>query len=217
MIKHWLAGWLASIVAMLSFGLVQAADAPLVEGQDYQLLSPVQPTDRPDKIVVTEFFSYQCSHCYLFYPEVTPWAAKLPKDVVFERVPVSLGRQAWQPIAQAFYALQSLGKDAMLDKAIFEAIHLQHAGLTDEASITRFVETQGIKAADFTAAYHSFSVESGVKRADQMMKAYKVQGTPTLVVNGKYIVLAEGTHNYQEFLARASRVIAKVRAERGGR
>ncbi len=214
MIKHWLAG----VVAMLSLSLTaHAADVPAVEGQDYRVLSPAQPTTRPDKIVVTEFFSYQCSHCYLFHPEVTPWAAKLPKDVVFERVPVSFGRPSWQPIAQAFYALQSLGKDGVLDKAIFEAIHVQHAGLADEASITRFMATQGITPAVFSAAYHSFSVESNARRAEQITKAYKVQGTPALVVNGKYTVLAEGTRGYGELLARTSRVIAKARAERGGK
>jgi len=208
--------WLTAVVALVGLSLTaQAADVQVVEGRDYQVLNPAQTTDRPDKIVVTEFFSYQCSHCYLFYPEVTPWAAKLPKDVVFERVPVTLGRQSWQPIAQAFYALQALGKDGQFDKAIFEAIHLQHESLTDEADITRFLAKQGVNAADFSAAYHSFSVESGAKRADQMMKAYRVQGTPTVVVNGKYIVLAEGTSGYPEFLARASRVIAMARAERG--
>ena len=217
MIKNWLTA-LATTVAMLWLNFpVKAAEPPLVVGQDYQVLSPAQPTAAPGKIVVTEFFSYQCSHCFLFYPEVTPWAAKLPKDVMFERVPVSLGHKSWQPIAQAFYALKALGKDGQFDKAIFEAIHLQHVALADEAGITKFIAGQGVKPADFSAAYHSFSVDAEVRRAEQMMQAYRVQGTPTLVVDGKYVVMSEGTHGYGEFLARATRLIAKARAERGAR
>jgi thiol:disulfide interchange protein DsbA len=199
---------------MLACGsAVWAADAPM-EGADYQLLSPAQPTSNPNKIVVTEFFSYECSHCFMFYPVVTAWANKLPKDVVFERVPVSLGRASWQPISQAFYALQALDKLDQLDRLIFNAIHVQNIKLFDEASITAFVAKQGVNAADFTAAYNSFSAKSSVLRAEQMMKSHRVQGTPALVVDGKYIVMNEGTKNYEEWLARTDKLIAKARAER---
>jgi thiol:disulfide interchange protein DsbA len=199
---------------MLACGsAVWAADAPM-EGADYQLLSPAQPTSNPNKIVVTEFFSYECSHCFMFYPVVTAWANKLPKDVVFERVPVSLGRASWQPISQTFYALQALDKLDQLDRLIFNAIHVQNIKLFDEASITAFVAKQGVNAADFTAAYNSFSAKSSVLRAEQMMKSHRVQGTPALVVDGKYIVMNEGTKNYEEWLARTDKLIAKARAER---
>jgi protein dithiol oxidoreductase (disulfide-forming) len=213
MIKRWW-GWVACV--LLGVSANSWATAP-VEGTDYQLLSPTQPTSNPGKVVVTEFFSYQCSHCFAFYPSVTAWAAKLPKDVVFERVPVSLGRTAWQPIAQAFYALQAMGKDGEFDKAIFNAIHLQNTRLVDEDGITAFLGKLGVKADDFKAAYHSFSVESDVKRAEQMMKSYKVQGTPTMVVNGKYVILSDGTKDYDDLLARTDKLVAKALAERGGR
>lgn len=192
---------------------VWAADAPS-EGTDYKLLSPAQPTSNPGKIVVTEFFSYQCSHCFMFSPLVTAWAKKLPKDVVFERVPVSLGHAAWQPISQAFYALEALGKLEQLDQLIFNTIHVQKTPLLDEASITAFVARQGINAADFTAAYNSFGVKSNTVRAEQLMKSHRVQGTPALVVDGKYMVLNDGTKNYEEWLTRTDRIIAKARAEK---
>lgn len=215
MFKRWLS-WVAC--ALLAAGSsVWAADNLPAEGQDYTLINPAQPTSNPGKIVVTEFFSYQCPHCFAFLPSVTAWAAKLPKDVVFERVPVSLGHQVWQPIAQAFYALQALGKGDQFDKAIFNGIHMQNARLVDEQSIADFLSKLGVKPDDFKAAYHSFSVESNTKRAEQMMKTHKVQGTPTLVVNGKYVVLSEGTKNFDDLLARTDKVIAMARADRGGK
>jgi protein dithiol oxidoreductase (disulfide-forming) len=199
---------------MLACGTSAWAADTVIEGTDYQLLSPAQSTINPGKIVVTEFFSYECSHCFMFYPVVTAWANKLPKDVVFDRVPVSLGRAAWQPISQAFYALQAIDKLDQLDRAIFNAIHVQNVKLFDEASITAFVAKQGVNAADFTAAYNSFSAKSNVLRAEQSMKAYRVQGTPALVVDGKYVVLNEGTKNYEEWLARTDKIIAKARADK---
>ena len=35
-----------------------------VEGKEYQLLNPPQPTHSGNKIEVLEFFFYGCSHCY---------------------------------------------------------------------------------------------------------------------------------------------------------
>lgn len=203
---------LAVLLCMVGF-IARAADAP-VEGVDYQALTPAQPTSNPGKIVVTEFFSYQCSHCYAFYPVVTSWAAKLPKDVDFERVPVTLGRASWAPIAQAFYAFQALGKLEQVDKQIFSAIFVQNNPLADEASITSFAAKQGIDPAAFTTAYNSFGVKSSAARADQLMRSHRVQGTPTLVVDGKYVMLNEGIKNYEDLLARTDRVIAKARAEK---
>jgi thiol:disulfide interchange protein DsbA len=192
--------WFAVVLSCCGLS-AWAADAP-VEGQDYQLLSPAQPTSNPGKIVVSEFFSFQCSHCYAFYPVVKAWAAKLPQDVVFERVPVSLGRSSWVPVSQAFYALQAMGKLDQMDRLIFAGIHVQNIRLLDEASVTNFVAKQGVNAAEFTAAYNSFGVKSSTVRADQMMKSHRVQGTPTMVVDGKYVVMGEGTRSYDELLAR---------------
>jgi len=210
--RHRLFGLFAWL--MLACGSSAWAADALVEGRDYQLLSPAQPTSNPAKIVVTEFFSYQCPHCFVFYADVTPWAAKLPKDVVFERVPVSLGRAAWQPVSQLFYALQAMDKLDSLDHAIFNAIHVQNVKLFDDQSVAAFIAQQGVNPADFAAAYNSFSAKSSVLRAEQMMKAYRVQGTPALVVDGKYVVLNEGTKNYAEWLARTDQLIAKARAEK---
>ena len=212
LVRRLLIVWLMGSVLSAMAATPSASLA--VDGTDYKLLTPVQPTVDPKKIVVTEFFSYQCSHCYVFYPVVTSWAAKLPKDVLFERVPISLGRTAWQPVAQAFYALQVMNKVDQLDSLIFSAIHTQKTLMYDEQSVTKFVSQHGVNAAEFTTAYNSFGVKSSMLAAEQKMKSYKVQGTPTLVVDGKYIVNGEGTKGYEELLQRADRVIALARAER---
>ncbi len=205
------------LVLIMGSGMSVMAATPAasvaVEGADYKLLTPAQPTIDPKKIVVTEFFSYQCSHCYVFYPLVSSWAAKLPKDVLFERVPVSLGRAAWQPVAQAFYALQSMNKLEQMESLLYSAIHTQKTLMYDEASVTKFVSQHGVNAAEFTAAYNSFGVKSSQLAAEQKMKTHMIQGTPTMVVNGKYIVNGEGTKGYEELLQRTDRVIAMARAE----
>lgn len=210
--------WFIRLAAVLLACVGTAAGADeLQEGRDYALLSPVQPTSNPGKIVVTEFFSYECPHCFQLFPSISAWAAKLPKDVVFERVPVGFGRASWTAIAQAFYALQAMGKAEKLDSPIFNAIHTQNVMLTNESNITDWVAKQGVNAKEFTAAYNSFGVKSSMSRVDQLVKSYKVEGVPALFVDGKYIVSASGIKGYDEMLARADKLIAKVRAERAAK
>lgn len=208
--------WLVRLL-VLSFAYLAlpAGAQEAVEGRDYTVLRPAQPTSAPDKIVVTEFFSYQCPHCFQLFPPIASWASKLPKDVVFERVAVGFGRSQWTAMAQAFYALQALGQVDRLDSAIFNAIHTQGVNLSDENSITQWVSKQGVDAKTFTSAYLSFGVRSSLARSEQMVKSYKVEGVPSMVVDGKYVVVTAGIRNYDELLVRADRVIAKVRAERG--
>jgi len=208
--------WLVRIVALVfacGSAATWAAVGDLVEGQDYSVLSPAQATSNPSKIVVTEFFSYECPHCFAFFPLVSSWAAKQPKDVVFERVPVSFGRSSWAAIAQAFYALQALDKVDKLDSAIFNAIHVQNVKLVDEASITDWMVKQGISKQEFSSAYNSFSVKSNMARAEQAVRSNQIQGVPTLVVDGKYVVLS-GTKDHEGQLVVADKLIAKVRADK---
>ncbi len=207
--RQWLLSCMAFLFAVTSFN-ISAAD--LVAGTDYTVISPARPTSHPDKIVVTEFFSYQCPHCFQFSTVLNSWVAKLPSDVVFERIPVSFGRPNWASIGQAFYALQAMDKlDNKMDNAIFSAIHEQNIKLDNLASITDWVSKQGINGKDFADMYNSFGVKMDMNRAEQAAPAYGIQGVPTLVVDGKYTVLGND-HNKQ--LEIANQLIAMVRASK---
>ena len=206
---------LSRLLALCFMALTATASAQEAqEGRDYTVLRPPQPTSHPEKIVVTEFFSYHCPHCFQLYPSITSWARKLPQDVVFERAAVGFGRPNWLVIAQAFYALEALGKAEQLDSAIFNAIHSQKLNFANEADITAWVAKQGVDPKQFSAAYNSFGVKSHMSRTEQMVRTYKVEGVPSLVVDGKYVVATPGIRNYDDLLARADKVIAKVRSER---
>src|SRR5262245_59633626 len=80
-----------SVLATLPGGARGAGE--LREGIDYVRVSPPQPQSRPG-IEVIEFFSYACPHCNEVEPLVSKWRSTLPKDVTFQRVPVSFGRSS---------------------------------------------------------------------------------------------------------------------------
>jgi protein dithiol oxidoreductase (disulfide-forming) len=190
---------------------VQAAPPPgAIEGADYRVIPSPQPTGTPGKIEVLEFFSYGCPHCNEFYPLVSAWAGKLPKDVVFNRVPVGFGRPAWVNLARAYYALKASGDFDKLDGALFHGLHEENLNLTDEGSLADWVGRQGGHADKFAAAYTSFGVNNETEQADEMVQNYTVDAVPTLAIDGRYIVLGD---SFPQILKNADKVIAMVRAQ----
>lgn len=183
-------------------------------GKDYTLISPAQPTEDAGKIEVLEFFSYGCPHCADFNPLVTAWAAKLPGDVVFRKVPITFGRAAWANIARLYYALKVTGDLDRLESDVFKAIHNDRINLFEEKPLLEWVAKKGVDQKKFAEAFNSFGVMSQVKRGDQMAQAYKIQGVPALAVDGKYLV---GGKDFNEQLAIADKLIAKARSEKSGK
>ncbi|MBS1159493.1 MAG: thiol:disulfide interchange protein DsbA/DsbL [Proteobacteria bacterium] len=182
-------------------------------GKDYTPINPPQPTDEPAKIEVTEFFSYGCPHCSDFNPLLAAWAAKQSADVVIKRVPVSFNSY-FAMIAPLFYTLEATGDLARLDAVAFRTIHGEGNRLADAQSRSAWAVKNGIDGKKFDDTYRSFGVASKVRRADQMTQAYKIQGVPALAIDGKYVV---GGRDFNEALAIADKLVAKVRAEKFGK
>jgi protein dithiol oxidoreductase (disulfide-forming) len=174
------------LLAALAFPAVAAVDP--VEGRDYQRINPPVPTSDPAKIVVTQFFSYQCPHCFKFEKPHAAWAATLPADVKAERAAVSIGHAGWVPAARAFYALSAMQKVPAIDDAFFGAIHRQRLGLTDDAGIAAWIAKQGIDRAEFEKMSGSFGVQLQMRRAEELSRKVRLPSVPALLVEGRYLV-----------------------------
>jgi len=179
-----------------------------VEGKDYQLLNPPQPTHSGNKVEVLEFFFYGCSHCYNLNPMISAWEKKAPKDVQFSYVP-AIFNPAWEVGARTFYALDSLGLREKLHDDLFNAWH-ENIELIDEASTTDFLAKHGVDRKKFSDAYNSFSMQSNIVRAKQMEQVYGIRGTPTLIIDGKYLIT--GLHPAETIQALTA-LVEKARKE----
>jgi thiol:disulfide interchange protein DsbA len=199
-----------SLIALALVVLSVPALADVTTGTEYRAIDPPQHPESVGKIEVLEFFSYGCPHCNEFYPLISAWAAKLPKDVVFKRVATGLGRTAWTNLAKTYYALEATGDLKRLDAALFHAIHEERLPLFDEKSISEWVGKHGVDPVKFNTAFESFGVNTKLNQAEQMIENYKIDGVPALSVNGKYLVLG---NSFEQLLANTDGVIAKVRAE----
>ena len=156
------------------------------EGFDYRVLPIAQPIDAKGKVEVIEFFWYGCPHCYEFEPELKGWIKRQNKDVVFKKVPIAF-REELMPHSQLFYALEALGKgDTLNDKVMF-AMHRENKRLLNENEIADWVAAQGVDRNAFLAAYRSFAVLSKARAANQLGNTYRIDGVPTVAVQGKYI------------------------------
>ncbi len=167
-------------------GTARAQGAP-VEGTHYVKLNTPASVNVPagKKVEVVEFFGYWCPHCFAFESTLDAWIKRLPADVAFRRVPVAFSVPQ-QSLQKAFYALEDLGQLESLHRKIFSAIHQQNRRLGTDAEIFDFVGAQGVDIAKFRAAFSSFSTATRSNRARQLSQEYKIDGVPTLGVQGRF-------------------------------
>lgn len=181
---------LKQLIAACSFGLmaVSAAASPAapVSGVDYRTLDKAQTTDAGKKVEVLEFFWYACPHCYALEPSLMDWVKKQGDAIVFKRVPVAF-RDSFIPQQKLYYALEGLGELNRLHGKVFSAIHTERQALNTDASIVDFVVKNGVDKAKFTDMYNSFAVQTKTRRAAQLQQDYKIDGVPTLAIDGKYL------------------------------
>jgi thiol:disulfide interchange protein DsbA len=210
MIKRGLAGWMIVILALCWSGQAVAADYE--EGKNYVRLSSPLPTLNKDKIEVVEFFWYGCVHCFHFAPVLEAWEASQGDDVYLVGSP-AMWNKRMQVHAQAYYTAQALGVSDKLDGPLFAALNTPpRPKLDSEDELATFFAQHGVADADFRKAFNSFGVASLVRQADARARSTAIEGTPELLVNGKYRISATLAGGQEQMLKVAEFLIEKERA-----
>ncbi|MGG6462257.1 thiol:disulfide interchange protein DsbA/DsbL [Solilutibacter silvestris] len=192
-----------------------------VEGKDYVVIANGQPFEPADgKIEVVEVFNYVCPACAAFEPQFAPWAKSLPSDVRVVHVPALFGRM-WDDYARAYYAADVLGVTERTHQPLYDEIHIKQAlkgerGNDGMDAIAAFYGRQGVDVAQFKSAASSFAVEGKLAKAKQYIQAEGVEGTPTMIIDGKYRITGPEGSTREDQLKIADKLIAQERAARGG-
>jgi thiol:disulfide interchange protein DsbA len=201
---------LAAAAAGLPFlGSAHAQGAP-AEGTHYVKLNQPVPMPANGKVNVVEFFWYGCPHCYAFEPTLEAWVKALPDSISFTRAHVAFA-SLHETHSRIFYALESMGLVPQMHRKVFNAIHQAHRRLDKDNDIEAFMTENGVDGRKFIEVFHSFGVQSKVRQAKQLSEAYKIDGVPTLGVQGRYwtnIGMAGGPQQalaVVDFLAKKSR------------
>jgi len=203
-------------------------DGKWVEGKNYFRIDPAQPTSSPGRIEVTEVFSYGCPACFQYHGVVDELAKSLPKGAVMTYTPASFRPdENWPLLQRAYLTAQALGVDRKTHDAMFDAVFKSgELGIMDQAAgkpkaqsawptiddVAKFYAKAGIKPEEFVATANSFTINTKMKRADELIRAYEVDSTPTIVVNGKYRLTPGSAGGYPQSVELVQWLVSKEAA-----
>ena len=152
---------------------------------EYRLIAP-QPVETPGQIEVIDFFWYGCPACNALQPALEHWIKRKPADVAVRRVP-AIFRESWVPHVRIYYTLERLGEIERLHQQVYFSYHTEELALSKPEVAEGWAVRSGIDRKKWQDAYNSSEVTARIERAKQLTAAYDVRGTPSLVVNGRYL------------------------------
>ncbi len=217
----------AIILGMLAVVLIPVSQAAQTwaEGENYQVLNPVQRTNvKAGKVEVMEVFSYGCVACNAFQPMMAALEHNLPASAQMVFLPASfLPQEDWPMLQRAYFTAQALGISTRTHQAIFDAVwKTGELGISDpvthrlksplpsiEDAAKCYERLTGVKADVFLATAKSFGVDLKVRTADTQVGAMQIPGTPCIVVNGKYRINMDSLRSQDDLIGIVRYLVAK--------
>lgn len=204
--------------------LIAAAVAPCVayaqrapqELKDFAPVRPPQPTETGNKIEVLEFFQYTCPHCATYEPVLEGWRKNLPADVEYRRNPIAWDERT-VPHVKIYYTLEALKKTHELHTRVFRAVQQERRPLLKTDEIADFMAANGIDRKQWLDTFNSFTVATRANRAGQVWKAYKVDGTPAVAVDGKFLTAPSMVGSREGSLPVLDHLIQRARTEKSAK
>jgi thiol:disulfide interchange protein DsbA len=214
---------LPALLALIITSLAHAQNWK--EGTNYFPVIPAQQTNVPaGKIEVAEIFSYACPYCAQVNPLIQQLKKSLPGNAQLVFVPASFNAyEDWPMFQRAACTAQTLGILDRTHDAMFDAVWktgelaisdskthaLKHSLPTIEDAARYYNRISGIGVTKFLDQSKSFSVDFAMRRYDTLVRAYHVDQTPSLVVNGKYRITGQSAGGMQQMIELAKWLVAK--------
>lgn len=168
----------------------QSSQRVFTEGAHYTVLAEAV-TEPTLQYYLTEYFWLGCPHCQNFEPVLKGYLAKNPTVTLIRKHP-ALGER-WALDASIFYALKQNGHEELVDElfALYRQTRIEKNALPDAQLINSFLSKHNIDPAQFSEQQKSATVTAAMEQANTEMLNNRIQGVPSLVVNGKYLVKGE--------------------------
>lgn len=205
---------------LLAFALPAHAQHPaalpgLTEGKQYTSIEGGKPflPQPPGKIEVVEVFAYWCPHCAHMQPKLEAWKATLPKSVVVSYMPAAFNPD--DPFMLGYFAADAARAVPLTHVRMFAAVH-ETGNLPKNATLDQvaafYMRLPGINGKAFSAALaDKASMGRKMLAAREFQIRSKIEGTPSLVVDGRYLVIG---HSYESLLANTRKVIEAIASSR---
>ena len=179
---------------------------------DYRLI-PQQAVESGERVEVIDFFFYACPYCNQLQPHLEHWEKRKPADVVYRHVPV-VRHDTWVPLAKTYYTLEAMGEVERLHNAVYHSYHVEDLSMSQEKVIAEWAEKHGLDREKFMAIYRSEETRQKVERARKMTVEYDIQGTPSVVVDGRYLTSTSMTPNVPGIIPVIDGLIRLARQQR---
>ena len=193
---------LVSLLILLSQLITMPAAAQVdkyIAGTHYTVLDKSVRTADASRIEVAEVFWYGCPACFNFEPLINNWAENSAEDINFVRFP-AIFNDLMKIHAQVFYTAQALGVAERVHDSIFNTLVAQRKQLQTEDQIVDLFAQHGVNKNAARKAFNSFSVRTRLNQAQKLTNDYRPRGTPSMVVNGKYVVSIGGAVDDQRLM-----------------
>ena len=176
----------ACLLATAAMSPAFASPANPQNGVDYVTLAQPQPVQTTGKKVeVIEFFMYHCPHCNALEPQFEQWVKKQGDNIVLRRVHIP-AQGASDPEAHLYLTLEAMGKVNEMHAKVFKAVHVDRVRLMRDDAIIDWATKNGLDRTAFMNAWNSFGVLTKLRQLNKIVADYKVEGAPTIVIDGKY-------------------------------
>jgi len=180
---------------------------------EYRVI-PAQPVETGERIEVIDFFWYGCPYCNELQPALEEWIKRKPDDVAVRRVPAIL-KDNWAPHARLYYTLELLGEVERLHLKVYHSYHVEELSMSKPDVMEQWAVKNGIERRRWVDAYFSPEVDARIARAFQATKRYNVQGTPSVVVDGRYLTSSSMTPTVRDMVPVLEDLVRLARQNRG--
>ena len=201
--------WVLASASLAGLPLAAWAQGGPQEGRDYKRVETPVPVPE-GKVEVVEFFGYWCPHCNAFEPALEAWIKKLPAQVTFRRIPVAFS-PGQEPRQRLYYAIETLGQVEAMHRKVFIALHVERKRLNTEGEILDWAKAQGMDAAKLGDTMKSFAVATKLRQSKQLADGYRIEGVPTLGIQGRFMTSPSIAGTAERALAVADALIAQSR------
>ena len=196
-----------------ALSVARAQPGTPVAPKDYRDVSPPQPTEPGAKVEVLEFFQYSCPHCYSFTADLEGFR-KRRADVDYRRLPINWDNSTINH-TKTYYTLVQMDLVEKLHEKFFGIIHREKRRMLDPNEIADFMAANGVDRAQWLSNFNSFGVSTRVSRAGQVWRAYKIDGTPMVGVDGRYITAPSMTGSREGAIKVMDYLVGLAQRERG--
>ena len=208
------AHFVLGLVWLLAGACVAAPALAQGRNDDYREI-PQQPIETGEKIEVIDFFFYGCQYCNELLPRLERWRRGKPADVVYRHIPV-VRHDSWVPLAKTYFTLEAMGEVERLHPAVFHSYHVEDLYMSQEKVISEWAAKHGLDREKFMAIYRSDDTRQKVERARKQTVEYDIQGTPSLVVDGRFLTDGASPKTI-DVLDRMVRIARQQREKKAGK